>query len=269
MSADWPTQIREARLALGLTQAALAKLANVSENTVRKYESGLRKPTLETLNAVLRALRLNRWDANQIRHSLGFAADYLRMGQLEPTFMFSLEELPNWMEGNPWPQFVVDENLQIVVANSAAQRVWRVDLEREFPTLHDRSMTKFAADPRFAGCVVNWEEMVSHAVAIWKGHHLGAETLDRPSTYFDVALAELAKGDPQFVSRFVDLWQKTAGKTPKVRDRYRVVWQVPGCSPITFIGLTSSANEWEGLAFNDWIPVDAASWLALEQVIAA
>ena len=267
MPNDWARSLQAARERLGISRARLASLASLSPETVRAYESGRRKPSREGLEAVLRALRLDRWDANQVRHSLGFAADYLRMGQLDPTFMFSLEELPQWMEGIPWPQFVVDENLQIVLANTAAQRVWRVDLEREFPTLQDRSMTKFAAHVRFAGCVLNWEEMVAYAIAIWKGHHLGPESLDHPSPYFDVALRELANGDPQYISRFIDLWQKTEEKTPKVRDRYNVVWQVPGFPPMRFIGLTSSANEWEGLAFNDWVPVDAPSWEVLARVV--
>jgi hypothetical protein len=71
---------------------------------------------------------------------------------------------------------------------------------------------------------------------------------------------------PSLVGRFIDLWQNTEGKTPKVRDRYPVVWQVPGHPAVRFLALSSTANEWEGLAFHDWIPVDAESWAVLEAI---
>jgi transcriptional regulator with XRE-family HTH domain len=261
---DWPKKLRTARQDLGLPQAKLARLAGVSPDTVRACESGRRRPSRNVLEALLVALKLDRWEANQIRHELGYAADYIQLGKVDPSFMFRIAELSEWIERTPWPQFIVDENMQIVLANSSAQKFWQIDAYREYPTPRDRGMIKFATDVRFGGRVLNWDEMVGYAISIWKGHHLGPESIDQPSPYFDVALKELAAGDPKLVSRFIDLWQRTEGKTPKVRDRYPVVWQAPGRPTARFLALSSTANEWEGLAFHDWIPVDAQTWAVLD-----
>ena len=267
MAQEWAQSLKAARERLGLSRSELARRTSLSVETIRAYEVGRRKPSRRGLDAVLGALRLERLEANRLRHALGYSADYLRLGLLEPTYMFSLEELHQWVENNPWPQFVVDENTQVVVANSVVQKLWGVDLEREFLAPIERNLLSFATDPRFAERALNWDEMVAHAVAIWKGHHLGRESLERPTPFFEQALSELAKGDPDYVRRFLEVWERTPGKTPKVRDRYRVVWSDPVCGEMRFLALSSTANEGEGLAFNDWIPVDAATWQALDAFV--
>ena len=181
MERDWSQALKAARERLGLSRAELAGRCSLSAETIRAYEVGRRKPSRERLDAVLGALKLERLEANRIRHSLGYSPDYLRLGPLEPTYMFSVDELRQWTEEIPWPQFVADENMQIVVANSVIQKLWGVDLQSEFLTPVKRNMLRFATNLRFANRVVNWEEMVVYAVSIWKGHHLGPESLERPS----------------------------------------------------------------------------------------
>ncbi len=262
---DWHTALQAARKSLGIGRAELARRCGISADSLRAYEGGRRKPSRQRLDALLSALKLDRLEANQVRHALGFAADYLRIGMLDPSFMFSLEELTKWVESIPWPQFVLDENVEVVVANSVAQRVWGVDFQREFLNLQQRNLTSVATTPRFADRAVNWEEMVAYNVAVWKGHHLGPESLDQPSPYFNAVLTELAKGDPKYVGRFLEVWQRTPPKTPKVRDRYPVIWRDPDHGEMRFLALSSTANEWEGLAFHDWIPTDAPTWEALNR----
>ena len=264
MQQQWVQTLRAARRALGLTQAELARRAAVSVDTVSAYEQGRRRPTIGSLTAVLDALKLDRLEANQVRHALGFAADYLRLGEVNPTYDFSVEELHEWVERTPWPQFVLDENIQVVVGNSVVQELWAVDFEREFPTIQDRNLTSFATNRRFADRAVNWDEMVAYNVAVWKGHHLGPESLDHPSPYFEAALRQIAKGDPDYIRRFLNVWEKTQAKTPKVRDRYRVVWCDPEHGEMRFLALSCAANQSAGLWFHDWIPVDADSWTVLE-----
>jgi hypothetical protein len=97
-------------------------------------------------------------------------------------------------------------------------------------------------------------------VAVWKGHHQGRESLQQPSAYFNAVLAELANGHPRYVSRFLYIWQRTPPRRPKVRDRYHVVWRDPVHGQMRSLALSSTANEWEGLAFHGWHPVDAETW---------
>ena len=46
-----------------------------------------------------------------------------------------------------------------------------------------------------------------------------------------------------------------------------MVWNHPGIGTMRFEALTSSANMVEGLAFNDWIPCDAATWIVLDRIV--
>jgi transcriptional regulator with XRE-family HTH domain len=49
-------KIQKLRKEKGLTQAELAKKANLSEISIRKYENGSRKPKIETLRSIANAL---------------------------------------------------------------------------------------------------------------------------------------------------------------------------------------------------------------------
>jgi transcriptional regulator with XRE-family HTH domain len=261
---DWNIALRRFRERLTLSRTELAYLTHISPETLRAYEAGRRRPSRQALNAILAALRLDRLQANGIRHLLGFAADYLQLDQREPTYMFSLPELQEEVERIPWPEFVVDENLQVVVANRVTQKLWDVDLEREFPTIQERNMLRVATGQRFGQRLVNWEETVALAVAVWKGHHPDAESLELSSPPYRRVVEELMGGNPDRVRRFIDVWDRTPGWSPKVRVRYPVVWRDPAYGEMRFVGLATTANQWEGLLFDDWHPVDAETWQRLE-----
>jgi hypothetical protein len=55
-------------------------------------------------------------------------------------------------------------------------------------------------------------------------------------------------------------------REPKCRWTYRVSWRDDDFGELRFIAVVNVANEPDALSFNDWIPVDAASWGALERV---
>ncbi len=74
------------------------------------------------------------------------------------------------------------------------------------------------------------------------------------------------EGDPRYVTRFFELWQKVPPTEPKIRWSYPVVWTEPGLGVLRFEAVVNQANEPDGLAFNDWMPLDAATWEALEQI---
>lgn len=52
------------------------------------------------------------------------------------------------------------------------------------------------------------------------------------------------------------------------RWSYRVVWRDLELGEMRFHCLVSTASEPDGLAFNDWHPVDSDTWSVLEQVTA-
>lgn len=49
---DWSPLVRLLRVKAGLTQAQLAQKLKVQEGTVRRWEHGLRQPSLEMLDAL-------------------------------------------------------------------------------------------------------------------------------------------------------------------------------------------------------------------------
>jgi hypothetical protein len=54
-----------------------------------------------------------------------------------------------------------------------------------------------------------------------------------------------------------------------VRWNYPVTWREPGFDDIQFLGIVTTASEPDALSFNDWIPIDAASYATMERVIGA
>jgi hypothetical protein len=77
-------------------------------------------------------------------------------------------------------------------------------------------------------------------------------------------MQRFSQGDPTYVGRFLQQWEATAPRDPKIRWSYPIVWREPDLGTLRFQVLVSACNEPEGLAFNDWIPLDAATWQALE-----
>ena len=59
---------------------------------------------------------------------------------------------------------------------------------------------------------------------------------------------------------------KIIADTPDRGEGNPVVWQGPDVGVHRCEILLTAANEPDGLAFNDWIPVDAATWTALDAV---
>lgn len=54
-----PALIREARLRAGLTQAQLARKLQTTQSVVARWESGVRSPSLETIERIARACDLD------------------------------------------------------------------------------------------------------------------------------------------------------------------------------------------------------------------
>lgn len=253
---EWPADLRQARRGAALNREELARRAGISAESVRAYETGRRRPSRKSLVTILDALKLERRGRDEILVGAGYAPDGFNLGpDRHPDYMFTLDQAQEHLDTTPWPAFVMNEVLEVVAANQRVQDLWGVDLRREFVEPHQRNMLGLASNPRFAERLLNWDEMVAAGVSVFKGHHRGPEDLSAPSPLFNQVLESLAAGDPQYVARFLDLWQKTPPRTPKVRWWYPVVWRA-GDAVLRFRGLVTTCDEPHGLAFNDWIPID-------------
>lgn len=267
-STVWSQRLLAARKALKLTRAQLASTAGVSAQTVKAYELGLRHPSRNLLAALLDALKMDRAGRDEIFESAGFAAIGAQIGPaVQPGYRYTVPEAQKYVNSLPWPSFVVDDLMRVVVANVPAQAVWGVNLARDIPDVNARNMLRFASDPQFASKLANWEEVVSVGISVFKGHHLGAETLEAPSSFFQQILQDLTRGDAQYVSRFFQLFERVAPATAKVRWGYSVIWDEPDIGRLHFQALITEANEPRGHGFNDWVPVDAETWERLAVLV--
>jgi hypothetical protein len=128
------------------------------------------------------------------------------------------------------------------------------------------NLLSVASHLRFAERILNWDECIATLAAVFKGSPVSPASLDQPDPYFHEVLAEFASGDPAFVARMAQVWAATPARSAKVRWGYRVDWEEPGLGLMRFQAMVGTASEPGALSFNDWIPLDAASWTVLEAV---
>ncbi len=263
--------LREERLRLHLTQQQLAAAAHLSTETIHKYERGTRTPGREGLFRILEALQVPQVRAREILGDAGFAPiERLFAQSANPDYFFTLAQAAAYVETVPWPRFVVNNVMEIVVANRAARLLWDVDFETEYaarsrPQLHFLALM---VEPRFASRIVNFDECLATVVAILKGVPRGGAALENPGPWVQSVLGQFAANDPEALVRLLHAWEVAPAATAKVHWNYRIVWRDPVGGEIAFRGVVSDASEPDGLAFNDWIPADSASHRNLEQVLA-
>jgi transcriptional regulator with XRE-family HTH domain len=93
---DVAATLRDARLAAGLTQAALAKRAGTSQATVSAYETGRKEPSVQTLSRLLAATgaRLVA-EAVEMRDSRRAVVEPVRNGRILSEVLALAEALPS------------------------------------------------------------------------------------------------------------------------------------------------------------------------------
>ncbi len=264
---EWFKMLADAREMLGLTQAQLAARAHVSTPSLKAYESGRRHPSRPYLTAILEALKVDRTLRGKILDAAGYASDSRDLGPWSGgRFMFTVDEATEFIAKQRWPAFLTNDTMEVAAANDVAQRLWSVDLRAEFLEPLDRNVLSIASDPRFADRCTNLPEVLNVMAAVFKGHHRGPEALESPSPYFAAVLERFLAGDPKYIQPFLRAWQDATPRTPKIRWEYPIVWNDPDVGTLRFSGVVNPASEPEGLAFNDWIPLDCETWSALDRL---
>ena len=268
----WRALLRAERQRLGLTQAELAKRAGIAPETLRKYERGGRTPTRASIERLLGALQVPHATARAILRELGFAAaETLFTPEADPDYHFTIPRLQVFVEETPWPQFAANNVLEIVAANSAAQALWGIDLQAEFArrSRAQLNVLAIAAERRFSERIGNWPELMTRLVGALKAIPESKTILDDPGSLFGEVFAAFAKNDPTAIPKLFAIWERTPPGSARVRWNYPVIWREPGIGEIHFLGTVTTASEPDALAFNDWIPIDAASHALLEKAIAS
>ena len=266
-SHEWRVRVREARRHLGLTQDELAHKAGVSKETIRSYESGRRLPDRDYLVRVLEAAELPRLEANAILQELGFAPIRELPIPTDPATWSGSRDAQRLVDQCPWPAFAINNLVEVVAANSAFEALFDVDLARELPDPSSRSLLALATTPRFVDRVKNWDEAVATVIAVWKYGFTNVASLDDPTPYVSKMLESAAAGDPSYLRRMVKIWEDVEPIPPIRRWFYPIVWRDDELGTLRLQGLVHTGDDPETLiSFNDWIPIDAATWSALEGI---
>ena len=263
---DWRVSLHGSRRSLGLSREELGRLAGVSAATVRAYETGRRRPSRRHLEALIWTLNVPYDEGNAMLEDAGFAPRKTRFTPQEhPHYYYALDELPGAVEEAPWPEFVLNDAVELVAANSAIQAVWDVDVdaERAWRSQVQMNLLSVASDGRFADRVGNWDEVVAALATVLKAR---PHDIDHPNPYLDAVLAEFARGDPVYLARLTDVWVKTPAHDSRCYWRYPVVWRDPEHGEMRFLATVSVCSEPDGTAFNAWHPLDGATWDALARV---
>ncbi len=257
----WAGQLRSLREQEGLTRAQLAHLASVASATVKAYELGHRNPSRQLLTALLDALNADMFLRNSVLTGAGFAPDDRTPAQRLPQAYFSFGEALPEMDRSPFPCCLLSENMEILAANRLFQRVWEVDLRRELRGPYERSMVSTLSTPRTADRILNWDEAMSLAISILKGHY-GGEAAFQPDSnpYFAGAMEHFLAGDPDYVRRFLALWQSTPARQRKLRFAFPITLQHSEVGALRFLVQVNPADQQGSFTFNDWIPLDGPTW---------
>ncbi|MBI2724032.1 MAG: helix-turn-helix transcriptional regulator [Chloroflexi bacterium] len=269
MAEPWRKRLRAVRKELKLSQQQVAERAGLSVWALRGYENGRRNPSRRTLITLAKALQAPTVEMNRMLVEAGFAAEETRFPEPQfPSYFFTLDELPAAVERAPWPEWVSSERMEVLAANQAMQAVWDIDFEEERSrrTRAEMSVLSVASDHRFADRVMNWTDVVTVMARVVKGIPEGREEIDDPTPYMNAVLAAFTRNDPAFLPRLIEIWQKAEPMAAKARWDYPIIWCDPEFGEMRFHAFVTTCSEPNGWAFNDWHPVDAATWSILEQV---
>jgi transcriptional regulator with XRE-family HTH domain len=208
---NWSQELRNARAELGLSRSGAARLASVSPETIKAYETGRRKPSRELLARILTALKIEVGTRNRILTGAGFVVGAtLFPPEVAPDYFYTIEQAAREIEVMPWPACVLNDTMDVVEANRLAQTLWDIDFEHEFRGPGERNLLSVASDPRFAKKVSNWDEAVGIAVSILKAH--GLKEPEESSGYFASVMQHFLEGDPHYVAKFLNVWQNTPAR---------------------------------------------------------
>lgn len=275
MSEEWRAMLMLARKRLRVSREDLAERCGISASTIRGYEIGRRHPRQESLEQILQALQLERTESNPIRESAGFAA-ITSLWDHRATYYFTVDELQEYVEDTAWPQFVVNDTMEVVAANRAAGALWGVDFQTERCRRSGFALNLLAvaSEFNFPERIERFDDVLELLCSIFKGVSIGQTggatdgNLADPTAYLAQVVQHFTDHDHRFLDRLLAAWTRAEPSPAKVRWRYSVVWK-HALGRMSFAAQVGPASEREGLAFNDWIPANAQTWTAMDALLRA
>ncbi len=265
-AAAWAQLLRELREKERMRREDLAVRARVSPGTVKAYELGLRSPSRQLLVALLDALKADLHTRSEVLLGAGFAADGETPAARLSNPWFTAEEATRLVAQSTFPAHLSNEVLDVLYPNMLLLRVWEARELKAQAGGFNRNFLSTLSHPHVASRLLNWEEALTHVISMLKGHYGGDGSISGEHPYFGAAMEHFLKGDAAHVKRFLALWDRVQPVQRKFRFTYPIVWKHSVVGPMRFEVQVNPADALGSMIFCDWVPVDAATWAALERL---
>ena len=258
---QWSEQLRQARTQARLSQQALAERLGFSEKTVRNYQSGRVAPDHARLVQIARTLNLDAEKTNHIFTAAGFepepAGPLARIAARRIPTPFLAQELATY----PRPCLVMNERYEIVAWNRPATLVAELDFARDLRTPFERNLMRIAAMPDFFdGRVVNWDEIISVLLGLYKHNRVNIEQPEEEPRYLAHLVHEIGSKFSRALPRLMSLWLSAPPYEDGKRVTFPAVWRVNDGTTLRFNCILYPWNDFDALWAFDWFPADATTW---------
>lgn len=162
MSAVGPL-LSEYRKRSRLSQLDLSLMADVSSRHISFIETGRTSPSRSMLLRLADVLDLPHKDSNLLLHSGGYAAAYTAL-DLEASDMAPVKDALQLVldNHNPYPALVMNGNWNVLMANSAQQKM-TAQIMKSAPPTSNLLEAVFRQDC-YKPFIENWDEVASHTL---------------------------------------------------------------------------------------------------------
>lgn len=267
--AEWQPLLRHWRQQTGMSRPALAARSGVSVAAIRAYEAGARHPSSHALRSLIDAIGMPADDANKVLAGAGYAIEWEAPFQGRIATV-SAVDLAAGVASCPWPAFITNQSFDVVATNDAMAQIFDVDADRDLTRFGERNFIGGITHDEFADRLENWDEVVEFMCGLIKSDpRWNGTDVTNPAPWIRPQLERLLSGNPRRVQRLLETWERALPIPHRIQQQFRVCWLYGGEERLVFSGRLVMADLWSELHWNEWIPGDTATWLALDRLRAS
>ena len=259
----FPSILIAARERAGVTQAGLAERIGVSAATMASWETGRRRPGASARQQIIEAadwLHIEAADLNRMLEDLGFSP--VAAGRIVPLLdrRKTLAVIQGECETYPWPVLAMNEDFEVVAWNAAANDLSELDFALDLAEPGARHLLRMALSDHYNQKLLNWEEVISVMVSMWKTNGFDPMAAGDRTPYFDNLMNYVIANHSAELGKLLVLWQNTEPWYEGNRALFRPEWRTSDGARLNFHSQLIAWSDFDGVTAFDWQPADAATW---------
>lgn len=188
--------LRRRREALGITQEEIATAASTTTSSLRKWEAGLRNPSLEALDAWCRALDTPDWLLRKVTSLLLNGLDILQAPT--PTMTIDADDLDHLEIVASPAYFVSFPHLDVLAANATAQRLIPSLVPTQPGSGRPANLVEWIMSDPARELLLNWETVATRFVFLLRTMGPGLVPPERLNEIFNACYAQAPKEFTRF-----------------------------------------------------------------------